>query len=145
MFASIPNYKEFYNENDINNQGLECIRLLNEIICDFDRVLEDVVNEGNIFGFIFQLLSKPKFCLVEKIKTVGSSYMVAAGIIPGGETKTEVTSLPYIHQIRYPFIFQVVQEQCFAVVLVEFAFQMMALLEQINKESFQVFNIFVNI
>ena len=49
MFASIPNYKEFYNENDINNQGLECIRLLNEIICDFDKVLEDVVNEGNIY------------------------------------------------------------------------------------------------
>ena len=82
---------------------------------------------------------------MEKIKTVGSSYMVAAGLIPGGETRTEVTLLPYIHQIRYPFIFQVVQEQCFAVVLVEFAFQMMALLEQINKESFQVFNIFVNI
>ena len=38
MFASIPNYKEFYNENDINKQGLECIRLLNEIICDFDKV-----------------------------------------------------------------------------------------------------------
>ena len=52
MFASIPNYKEFYNENDINNQGLECIRLLNEIICDFDKVLEDVIREGNIFGVI---------------------------------------------------------------------------------------------
>ena len=38
MFASIPNYKEFYTENDINKQGLECIRLLNEIICDFDKV-----------------------------------------------------------------------------------------------------------
>ena len=37
MFASIPNYKEFYDENDINKQGLECIRLLNEIICDFDK------------------------------------------------------------------------------------------------------------
>ena len=40
MFANIPNYKEFYNENDINKQGLECIRLLNEIICDFDLVGE---------------------------------------------------------------------------------------------------------
>lgn len=38
MFASIPNYKEFYDENDINKQGLECLRLLNEIICDFDKV-----------------------------------------------------------------------------------------------------------
>ena len=40
MFASIPNYKEFYDENDINKQGLECLRLLNEIICDFDKVRE---------------------------------------------------------------------------------------------------------
>ena len=40
MFASIPNYKEFYDENDVNKQGLECLRLLNEIICDFDKVFE---------------------------------------------------------------------------------------------------------
>ena len=33
----------------------------------------------------YQLLSKPKFCLVEKIKTTGSSYMVAAGLTPGVE------------------------------------------------------------
>lgn len=39
MFASIPNYKEFYDENDVNKQGLECLRLLNEIICDFDKVI----------------------------------------------------------------------------------------------------------
>ncbi|XP_023240199.1 adenylate cyclase type 2-like, partial [Centruroides sculpturatus] len=44
MFASIPNYKEFYDENDINKQGLECLRLLNEIICDFDKVTEDTAN-----------------------------------------------------------------------------------------------------
>ena len=31
------------------------------------------------------MLSKPKFSLVEKIKTIGSSYMVAAGITPGIE------------------------------------------------------------
>ena len=30
-----------------------------------------------------QLLSKPKFSLVEKIKTIGSTYMVAAGLTPG--------------------------------------------------------------
>ena len=38
MFASIPNYREFYDETDVNKQGLECLRLLNEIICDFDKV-----------------------------------------------------------------------------------------------------------
>lgn len=40
MFASIPNYKEFYDETDVNKQGLECLRLLNEIICDFDKVIQ---------------------------------------------------------------------------------------------------------
>lgn len=68
MFASIPNYKEFYDETDINKQGLECLRLLNEIICDFDK-----------------LLLKPKFSGIEKIKTIGSTYMLAAGLKPGKE------------------------------------------------------------
>ena len=38
-FASIPNFMEFYVELDGNNQGVECLRLLNEIIADFDEVL----------------------------------------------------------------------------------------------------------
>lgn len=38
MFASIQNFSEFYSEMDVNNQGLECMRLLNEIFCDFDEV-----------------------------------------------------------------------------------------------------------
>ncbi len=43
IFASIPNYIEFYDENDVNKQGLECLRLLNEIICDFDKVIRLLV------------------------------------------------------------------------------------------------------
>lgn len=43
MFASIPNYKEFYDETDVNKQGLECLRLLNEIICDFDKVIPSAI------------------------------------------------------------------------------------------------------
>ncbi|XP_023347771.1 adenylate cyclase type 2 [Eurytemora carolleeae] len=105
MFASIPNYKEFYNENDINKQGLECIRLLNEIICDFDL-----------------LLSKPKFSCIEKIKTIGSSYMVAAGLTPGQSWKKEAQ-----------------RESHVAIVMVEFAHQLMQLLDNINRDSFQVF------
>lgn len=31
MFASIPDFKEFYTESDVNKEGLECLRLLNEI------------------------------------------------------------------------------------------------------------------
>ena len=52
MFASIPNFQDFYSE-DIEN-GKACIRVLNEIICDFDALLDD-----------------PRFVSVEKIKTVG--------------------------------------------------------------------------
>ena len=36
LFASIPNFTDFYSE-DVN-EGVECIRLLNEIIVDFDQV-----------------------------------------------------------------------------------------------------------
>lgn len=63
MFASIPNFQEFYSE-DIEN-GKACIRILNEIICDFDSLMEE-----------------PRFSTVEKIKTVGATYMAAAGLNP---------------------------------------------------------------
>jgi len=108
MFASIPNYKEFYDENDINKQGLECLRLLNEIICDFDK-----------------LLSKPKFSVLEKIKTIGSTYMVAAGLQPGKEGERGAASRP----------------QQFCSILVDFAVQLMTLLDHINRDSFQRFQL----
>ena len=38
MFATITNFSEFYVELDGNNEGVECLRLLNEIIADFDNV-----------------------------------------------------------------------------------------------------------
>lgn len=69
MFASIPNYIEFYNESKINEDGLKCLLLLNEIICDFDQLLDD-----------------KQFKRVEKIKTTGSTYMAAAGLLPGRGT-----------------------------------------------------------
>uniref|UniRef100_A0A8C4DBA4 adenylate cyclase n=1 Tax=Dicentrarchus labrax TaxID=13489 RepID=A0A8C4DBA4_DICLA len=47
MFASVPQFKEFYSESSANRDGLECLRFLNEIISDFD-----------------ELLSKPKFSSV---------------------------------------------------------------------------------
>ena len=36
MFASIPGFWEFYDESF--ESGKECLRLLNEIIADFDEV-----------------------------------------------------------------------------------------------------------
>jgi len=35
----------------------------------------------------FQLLSKPKYSSVEKIKTIGSTYMAASGLQPGRNKK----------------------------------------------------------
>jgi Adenylate and Guanylate cyclase catalytic domain. len=35
--------------------------------------------------FCFQLLLKPKFSGIEKIKTIGSTYMLASGLRPGKE------------------------------------------------------------
>ncbi|GIX69469.1 hypothetical protein CEXT_462051 [Caerostris extrusa] len=65
VFASIPNFHEFYMELDGNNQGMECLRLLNEIIADFDELLDD-----------------ERFKAIDKIKTVGSTYMAAIGLMP---------------------------------------------------------------
>lgn len=38
IFASITEFDQFYQELDSNNQGVECLRILNEIISDFDEV-----------------------------------------------------------------------------------------------------------
>ncbi len=45
MFASIPDFWEFYHETDINKGGKECLRLLNEIIADFDEVSLEYLNK----------------------------------------------------------------------------------------------------
>eukprot|EP00731_Ephydatia_muelleri_P010744 Em0005g1330a len=63
MFASIHGFDEFYEELTVNNQGIECMRLLNEIFADFD-----------------QLLREERFQCLEKIKTIGCVYMVASGL-----------------------------------------------------------------
>ncbi|KAL1516593.1 hypothetical protein ABEB36_000488 [Hypothenemus hampei] len=109
MFASIPNYKEFYDESDVNKQGLECLRLLNEIICEFDK-----------------LLLKPKFSCIEKIKTIGSTYMLASGLRPGREDDSTEATRKAEHIVT---------------ALVEFAICLMSSLEQINRDAFQRFKL----
>ncbi|XP_023081475.1 adenylate cyclase type 9 isoform X1 [Piliocolobus tephrosceles] len=61
IFASIVNFSEFYEEN--YEGGKECYRVLNELIGDFD-----------------ELLSKPDYSSIEKIKTIGATYMAASGL-----------------------------------------------------------------
>uniref|UniRef100_A0AAZ3PRA7 adenylate cyclase n=1 Tax=Oncorhynchus tshawytscha TaxID=74940 RepID=A0AAZ3PRA7_ONCTS len=67
MFASIPDFKEFYTESDVNKEGLECLRLLNEIIADFDELLSNTymaehdrqyMHIGTMMEFAFALVGK---------------------------------------------------------------------------------------
>lgn len=48
MFASIPGFADFYSQTEMNNQGVECLRLLNEIIADFDEVNLSIRSLGYI-------------------------------------------------------------------------------------------------
>ena len=85
------------------NEGVECIRLLNEIIVDFDQILDD-----------------EKFRTIEKIKTIGSTYMAASGINPLESERDELAHL------------------CD---LVDFAIEMKNKLEDINIHSFNTFQL----
>ncbi|XP_067906745.1 adenylate cyclase type 2-like [Heterodontus francisci] len=113
MFASIPDFKEFYTESDVNKEGLECLRLLNEIIADFD-----------------DLLSKPKFSGVEKIKTIGSTYMAATGLSAATfQEYSQEADRQYTH----------------IGTMLEFAFALMIKLDVINKHSFNDFKLRIGI
>lgn len=61
IFASLINFNELYDESYLG--GREYLRVLNELIGDFD-----------------ELLLRPEFASVEKIKTIGSTYMAASGL-----------------------------------------------------------------
>lgn len=56
IFASIVNFNELYDESYLG--GKEYLRVLNELIGDFDELLE-----------------KPEFSNVEKIKTIDRQYV----------------------------------------------------------------------
>ncbi|OZC06426.1 adenylate/guanylate cyclase catalytic domain protein [Onchocerca flexuosa] len=63
VFITITEFDKFYMELDANNEGVECLRLLNEIIADFDMQL-----------------SCDEFKCIEKIKTISTTYMAASGL-----------------------------------------------------------------
>ena len=50
MFATIANFFEFYAE--LYNDGVECLRLLNEIIADFDEVERAIVIDNVLHCYI---------------------------------------------------------------------------------------------
>lgn len=97
IFASIVNFSEFYEES--YEGGKECYRVLNELIGDFD-----------------ELLRKPEFSSVEKIKTIGATYMAASGLNVEQMAENESDS-PHAHLMA----------------LFNFALEMMGVLDDFNK------------
>ncbi|KOB67681.1 putative Adenylate cyclase type, partial [Operophtera brumata] len=104
MFAGIPNFHEFYFEQ----KAIDCMRLLNEIIFDFDRLLLD-----------------KRFNSIEKIKTIGATYMAASGLNPNCKSADDDCSHLYA--------------------LVDYALALRETLEDINKHSFNKFRLRVGI
>ncbi|KAM7120693.1 adenylate cyclase type 1 isoform 1-T1 [Molossus nigricans] len=110
MFASIPNFNDFYIELDGNNMGVECLRLLNEIIADFD-----------------ELMDKDFYQDLEKIKTIGSTYMAAAGLAPAPGTQAKKSISSHLST------------------LADFAIEMFDVLDEINYQSYNDFVLRVGI
>ncbi|XP_003222342.3 adenylate cyclase type 1 [Anolis carolinensis] len=110
LFASIPNFNDFYIELDGNNMGVECLRLLNEIIADFD-----------------ELMDKEYYRDIEKIKTIGSTYMAAVGLVPTTGTKAKKSIYTHLST------------------LADFSIEMFDVLDEINYQSYNDFVLRVGI
>ena len=94
IFASIVNFRDF--QLNTPNSDEESLRVLNIIISEFDA-----------------LLDRDQFLNVEKIKTIGSTYMAASGLSLGPNEYSGVQHL---------------------LELVDFAEQLVEVLEQVNSK-----------
>ncbi|XP_040564772.1 adenylate cyclase type 9 isoform X2 [Lepeophtheirus salmonis] len=88
IFASLVNFNELYDESYMG--GKEYLRVLNELISDFDEILD-----------------RPEFSNVEKIKTIGSTLMAASGLNPYIR-KENIHKYQHIHQLM-EFVFELQQ------------------------------------
>ncbi|XP_014225143.1 adenylate cyclase type 9 isoform X2 [Trichogramma pretiosum] len=79
IFANIVNFNELYEESYL--AGKEYLRVLNELIADFDELLE-----------------KPEYSNVEKIKTIGATFMAASGLNPRIREQNEHENT-HLHQL----------------------------------------------
>ncbi|KAM7326050.1 hypothetical protein ACRRTK_014528 [Alexandromys fortis] len=136
MFASIPNFNDFYIELDGNNMGVECLRLLNEIIADFDEVRPcNVIDLQGIKGdsswtqilLVSALMDKDFYKDLEKIKTIGSTYMAAVGLAPTAGTRAKKSISSHLST------------------LADFAIDMFDVLDEINYQSYNDFVLRVGI
>ncbi|KAM4785687.1 adenylate cyclase type 3 isoform 3-T3 [Cyanocitta cristata] len=112
MFASLPNFADFYTEESINNGGIECLRFLNEIISDFDALLDE-----------------PQFRCITKIKTIGSTYMAASGVTPDAGANGFGAKKELSEKERWQHLAD----------LADFALAMKVTLMNINYQSFNNF------
>ncbi|XP_037297233.1 LOW QUALITY PROTEIN: adenylate cyclase type 9-like [Manduca sexta] len=96
IFASIVNFNEMYDESYL--KGKEYLRVLNELIADFDELLE-----------------RPQFQHVEKIKTIGSTFMAASGLNP---------DLRHASRGTYDHLYQ----------LMDFALEMQKVVDNFNQD-----------
>ncbi|CAK5063067.1 unnamed protein product [Meloidogyne enterolobii] len=99
MFASITNWHEMYEET--YEGGREFIRVLNEVIGDFDgknKFRKKII----LFFSKKELLDRSEFTHVEKIKTIGPCYMAASGLNPD---RRRLSLHPYEHLYQANFIF----------------------------------------
>lgn len=115
IFASIPNYGEFYRENEMNEDGKMCLKVLNEIISDFDMLTYDA-----------------PFLTMEKIKVVGSTYMAACGLQPGRRYSDDSN-------------FEERDKQENVATITKFAAAMFEKLKAMNREHLQDFRLRVGI
>ena len=105
LFASLVNFNEMYDESYLG--GREYLRVLNELISDFD-----------------ELLGQPQFKNVDKIKTIGSTFMAASGL------NSARNQNPHPHHHLFE--------------LIEFALQMQRVLQNFNQDLLE-FNLIIRI
>jgi len=115
MFASLTEYALWDDESVEGANELQSIKIFNQIICDFDK-----------------LLFEESFKQVEKIKVAGWTYMAACGLDPG--RRDSINSLNMASYSDHVVL-----------VLTRFAAQMMGILQRINSETFQTFKLRVGI
>ena len=97
LFVSLCNFSEFFEES--YEGGRELLRVLNEISIDFDRLLDE-----------------PKYKEIEKIKSIGSTFMIASGLKLDNQTSDK----SHLYD------------------LVDFALEMKEKLESFNLEAMSV-------
>ncbi|RNA01756.1 adenylate cyclase type 2-like isoform X2 [Brachionus plicatilis] len=97
LFVSLCNFSEFFEES--YEGGRELLRVLNEISIDFDRLLDE-----------------PKYKEIEKIKSIGSTFMIASGL----KLHNQNSDISHLYD------------------LVDFALEMKEKLESFNLEAMSV-------